>query len=83
MVRDTSPMHPGKVLYVVFYEDMGSDFHKIAGELGWPESLLLNFLTGTISLTSDMAGQLENVSGLGAGVWMRMQERYDNWLIEN
>ena len=76
-----APTHPG----VVLAEDVMPDLRRnltvgeIASMLGVSRQHLYKVMAGQMPITPDVAARLGKLVGDGAGIWLRLQARYDTW----
>jgi addiction module HigA family antidote len=75
-------IHPGEVLLEDFMKPLDLTGYRLAKDIGVP-SLRINQITrGKRSITADTALRLARYFGTSAGVWLRLQARYDLEIAE-
>jgi addiction module HigA family antidote len=79
-VKNQKPMHPGKVLASIFMQDHDLNQTKLAEKLGCTPNKINEIVNGKRGVTPEFALQLEDLFGLSASVWGRMQVEYDVWV---
>jgi antitoxin HigA-1 len=78
MMDDTlSPIHPGEVLIEDFMKPLGLSQYRLAQELGVTPIRISQIIKGQRAVTVDTAMRLARYFGTSAGVWLRLQVRYD------
>ena len=76
-----APVHPG----VIFAEEIMPALRErhtiaeIARLLGVSRATLHRLMAGEIALSPDMAVRIGKLVGNGAGLWLRLQAKYDEW----
>jgi|SRR6516225_7089628 addiction module HigA family antidote len=80
------PTHPG----VIFAEDVMPNLRaqnrtvrEIARLLDVSRQHLYKVMAGEMPITPDMAARIGKLVGNGAGIWLRLQARYDTWEAEH
>lgn len=58
-------------------KERGYSQKEFAEKLGMKESNFNSLLKGEISITTDIALQLENILGISANLWLNLQKRYE------
>jgi antitoxin HigA-1 len=77
MEKRLPAIHPGEVLLEDFMKPLGLTGYRLAKDIGVP-SLRINQVTrGKRSITADTALRLARYFGTSAGVWLRLQTRYE------
>jgi addiction module HigA family antidote len=71
------PVHPGEVLLEDFIKPLGLSQYRVAKDIGVPTLRISQIIRGQRSITADTALRLARYFGTSAGVWLRMQARYD------
>ena len=79
-VKNTNPTHPGKILEAIYMEDHNLNQSELAKKLGCAPNKINEIVRGKRGITPEFAIQLEEIFGLDAAVWVRMQAEYDVWL---
>lgn len=72
-----SPIHPGEVLLEDFMTPLGLSQYQLAQGMGVSPIRISQIVRGKRAITFDTAMRLARYFGTGAGVWMRLQVRYD------
>jgi len=81
--RTRAPVHPG----VIFGEEIMPTLREhrtvseIARLLGVSRATLHRLMAGEIAMSADMAARIGKLVGNGAGLWLRLQAKYDEWAI--
>jgi antitoxin HigA-1 len=76
-----APVHPG----VIFAEEIMPELRErrtvgeIARLLGVSRATLHRLMAGDIAMSPDMAVRVGKLVGNGAGLWLRLQAKYDEW----
>jgi antitoxin HigA-1 len=79
--RTRPPVHPG----VIFAEEIMPGLRErrsvseIARLLGVSRATLHRLMAGKIAMSPDMAARVGKLVGNGAGLWLRLQAKYDEW----
>jgi addiction module HigA family antidote len=79
--RTRPPVHPG----VIFGEEImpGLRARRTVGEiarlLGVSRATLHRLMAGEIAMSPEMAARIGKLVGNGAGLWLRLQAKYDEW----
>ena len=71
------PIHPGEVLIEDFIKPLGLSQYRVAKDIGVPTLRITQIVHGQRSITADSALRLARYFGTSAGVWLRLQARYD------
>jgi addiction module HigA family antidote len=74
-----NPPHPGEFISAVYLEPNGVSGRELAAKLRVSPSTLSRVLTGTSSVTPEMALRLSKCLGRTAESWLAMQHSYDLW----
>ena len=75
------PVHPG----VIFGEEIMPGLRErltvteIARLLGVSRATLHRLMAGDIAMSPEMAVRIGKLVGNGAGLWLRLQAKYDEW----
>ena len=72
-----SPIHPGEVLSEDFMIPLGLSQYQLAQDIGVSPIRISQIVRGKRAVTVDTAMRLARYFGTGAGVWLRLQVRYD------
>ena len=76
------PIHPGEVLREDVLPALGLSVSEAARRLGISRQQLHRVLACTHSITTEMALRIGKLAGNGPGLWLRMQQAYDLWQVE-
>ena len=76
------PIHPGEVLREDVLPALGLSVSEAARRLGISRQQLHRVLACTHSITTEMALRIGKLAGNGPGLWLRMQQAYDLWQLE-
>ena len=71
------PIHPGEVLLEDFMKPLGLSQYRLAKDIGVTPIRISQIVNGKRSVTVDTAMRLARYFGTSAGVWLRLQVRYD------
>jgi addiction module HigA family antidote len=77
MDKSLSPIHPGEVLLEDFMKPLGLTQYRLAHDIGVTPIRISQIVNGERSITVDTAMRLARYFGTSAGVWLRLQVRYD------
>ena len=78
-----SPTHPGEILREDVLKNLGLSVSETARRVGVSRQQLHRVLAGTHPVTTEMALRIGRFLGNGPAIWLRMQQAYDLWYIEN
>ena len=76
------PIHPGEVLLEDFMKPLGLSQYRLAKDIGVTPIRISQIVNGKRAITVDTAMRLARYFGTGAGVWLRLQVRYDLEIAE-
>ncbi len=76
------PIHPGKIMREDVLPAIGLSVSDAARRLGVSRQQLHRVLACTHPITTEMALRIGKLAGNGPGLWLRMQQAYDLWHIE-
>lgn len=74
-----NPPHPGEFITAVYLAPNDISGRELAAKLRVSPSTLNRVLTGTSSVTPEMALRLSKCLGRSAESWLAMQHSYDLW----
>ena len=77
-----SPVHPGEMLREEVLPALKLSVSEAARQLGVSRQTLHRIMAGTHSITPEMAVRIGKFCGNGPGLWLRIQQRYDLWHVE-
>jgi antitoxin HigA-1 len=75
--KSLSPIHPGEVLLEDFMKPLGLTQFRLAHDIGVAPIRISQIVRGERSITVDTAMRLARYFSTSAGVWLRLQVRYD------
>ena len=76
------PIHPGETLRGDVLPALGLSVSEAARQLRVSRQQLHRVLACTHPITTEMALRIGKLAGNGPGLWLRMQQAYDLWHIE-
>jgi len=82
MEKRLPAIHPGEVLLEDFMKPLGLTGYRLAKDIGVPSLRINRIIRGKRSITADTALRLARYFGTSAGVWLRLQARYDLEIAE-
>jgi len=71
------PIHPGEVLLKDFMKPLGLSQYRLAKDIGVTPIRISQIVNGKRAITVDTAMRLARYFGTSAGVWLRLQVRYE------
>lgn len=74
---DRPPTHPGELLLVEFLQPLGLTPSAFATVIGDSRNALDEIMSGTASITPDLASRLEAQLGASAQFWLNAQAAWD------
>jgi addiction module HigA family antidote len=77
------PVHPGEILREDVLKSLGLSVSEAARRLGVSRQQLHRILACTHPISIEMALRIGKFAGNGPALWLRMQQTYDLWHIEN
>jgi addiction module HigA family antidote len=77
MDETISPIHPGEVLLEDFMKPLNLSQYRLAHDIGVTPIRISQIVKGQRSITVDTAMRLARYFSTSAGVWLRLQVRYD------
>src|SRR5271169_2802694 len=78
-----APIHPGEVLLEDFMKPLKLSQYRLAHDIGVTPIRISQIVNGGRSITVDTAMRLARYFGTSAGVWLRLQVRYDLEVAES
>lgn len=75
-------IHPGEVLLEDFMKPLGLSQYRLAKDIGVTPIRISQIVNGKRAITVDTAMRLARYFGTSAGVWLRLQVRYDLEIAE-
>jgi addiction module HigA family antidote len=82
MAERLPPIHPGEVLLEDFMKPLEISQYRLAKDIGVTPIRISQIVNGKRSITVDTAMRLARYFGTSAGVWLRLQVRYDLEIAE-
>ncbi len=76
------PIHPGEVLLEDFMKPLELSQYRLAKDIGVTPIRISQIVNRKRSITVDTAMRLARYFGTSAGVWLRLQVRYDLEIAE-
>ena len=70
-------VHPGEVLLEDFMKPLDISQYRLAKDIGVAPLRVSQIVHGKRAVTADTAMRLARYFGTSAGIWMRLQARYD------
>jgi addiction module HigA family antidote len=77
MDNTLSPIHPGEILLEDFMKPIGLSQYRLAHDIGVTPIRISQIVNGQRAITVDTAMRLARYFSTSAGVWLRLQVRYD------
>ena len=77
MDNTLSPIHPGEILLEDFMKPLGLSQYRLAHDIGVTPIRISQIVNGRRAITVDTAMRLARYFSTSAGVWLRLQVRYD------
>jgi antitoxin HigA-1 len=77
MDKTLSPIHPGEILLEDFMKPLGLSQYRLAHDIGVTPIRISQIVNGRRAITVDTAMRLARYFSTSAGVWLRLQVRYD------
>ena len=76
-MKKLPPVHPGEVLLEDFMKPNGLTPYRVAKDIGVPALRIHQIIKRRRGISADTALRLARYFGTSAGVWVRMQARYE------
>lgn len=76
-MKKLPPVHPGEVLLEDFMKPNGLTPYRVAKDIGVPALRIHQIVKRRRGISADTALRLARYFGTSAGVWVRMQARYE------
>jgi len=77
MEEKLPPIHPGEILLEDFMKPLGLSQYRLSKDIGVTPIRISQIVNGKRSVSIDTALRLARYFGTSAGVWLRLQVRYD------
>jgi addiction module HigA family antidote len=81
-MKRLAPIHPGEILLEDFMKPLGLSQYRVALDIGVAPLRISQIVRGKRAITADTALRLARYFGTSAGIWLRLQARYDLELAE-
>ena len=82
MDKTLSPVHPGEILLEDFMKPLNLSQYRLAHDIGVTPMRISQIVNGQRAVTVDTAMRLARYFSTSAGVWLRLQVRYDLEIAE-
>ena len=76
-MKKLPPVHPGEILLEDFMKPNGLTPYRVAKDIGVPALRIHQIVKRRRGISADTALRLARYFGTSAGVWVRMQARYE------
>lgn len=76
-MKKLPPVHPGEVLLEDFMKPLGLSQYRVAMDIGVAPLRISQIVHGKRAISADTALRLARYFGTTAGIWLRLQARYD------
>jgi addiction module HigA family antidote len=83
MTTKLPPVHPGEILLEDFIKPLGLTPYRVARDMGVAPLRISQIVRGQRAITADTALRLARYFGTSAGIWLRLQARYDLEVAES
>jgi addiction module HigA family antidote len=80
MIKNTNPLHPGKVLNEVYMKEMSLNQSQLAELCQCTPRKINEIVNGKRGISPQFAIELEEATGTSAEMWVKMQAEYDLWV---
>ena len=80
---DCVPVHPGKILREEFLIPKGLTQRELANAIHVPYQLINDLVNGRRSMTPSTALRLAKYFGMSASYWMKLQLRWEQYLVNH
>ena len=77
------PIHPGEILLEDFMKPLGLSQYRVAMDIGVAPLRISQIVHGKRAISADTALRLARYFGTTAGIWLRLQARYELELAQN
>src|ERR1700682_3477255 len=82
-MKRLAPVHAGEVLLEDCMKPNGLTAYRVAKDIGVPALRINQIVKGERGISADTALRLAKYFGTSAGVWVRMQARYELEMARN
>ena len=79
MIKNPTPLHPGKVLEEIYMKEMDLNQSQLARMCKCSPRKINEIVNGKRGISADFAIVLEKVLKTSAAMWVRMQADHDLW----
>jgi addiction module HigA family antidote len=76
-MKKLPPIHPGEILLEDFMKPLGLTQSRVAMDIGVAPLRISQIVHGKRAVSADTALRLARYFGTTAGIWLRLQSRYD------
>lgn len=76
-MKKLPPVHPGEVLLEDFMKPLGLSQYRVAMDIGVAPLRISQIVHGKRAISADTALRFARYFGTTAGIWLRLQARYD------
>ena len=83
MTTKLPPVHPGEILLEDFIKPLGLTSYRVARDMGVAPLRINQIVRGQRAITADTALRLARYFGTSAGIWLRLQARYELEVAES
>lgn len=77
-----NPPHPGQIIKSIYIDELGLSYRDLAKFLDVSATTIGRVVTGKSNISPEMAVRLSRSFGKSAESWLRLQEQYDLWHIQ-
>lgn len=82
-MKRLAPVHPGEVLFEDFMKPNALTAYRVAKDIAVPALRINQIVKGERGISADTALRLAKYFGTSAGVWVRIQARYELEMAQN
>ena len=83
MTTKLPPVHPGEILLEDFIKPLGLTSYRVARDMGVAPLRINQIVRRQRAITADTALRLARYFGTSAGIWLRLQARYELEVAES
>jgi len=77
-----NPPHPGQIIKSIYIDEFNLSYRDLAKLLDVSATTIGRVVTGKSNISAEMAVRLSRSLGKSAESWLRLQEQYDLWHIQ-
>lgn len=77
-----NPPHPGQIIKSIYIDGLSLSYRDLAKLLDVSATTIGRVVTGKSNISPEMAVRLSRSFGKSAESWLRLQEQYDLWHIQ-